>query len=204
MSAMSPQDLYTTATSGQPIMSDNLDQPQSSRWSNEQQNQGKGSCTFKTANGTTTYHLVVQTNAPPITCFARNSNFSNFAFQVKMLDTQGGYGNDSGITFCGNNTGSTFNLLSVSRAGYSSISYQAGQAKLLTSGTLPVPLGNTGNGDQLTVIALNGHYSLYLDGHFVAKQDETTACSGSIGIFLGGQQTINSDYAFSDARVWQL
>jgi serine/threonine protein kinase len=208
LSAMSTQDLYTFATSGQPIISDNLDRPQSSRWRNEQQNQGKGSCTFRTVNGTTAYHLAVQAGAPPVACFARNSNFSNFAFQVHMLDSQNNYGNDAGIAFCGNNTGSTFNLFSISYADYGFTRYQAGQANLLTSGILPFSIGVYGSGSQLMVIAHNGHYSLYVDGRFIARQDETTACSGSIGVFAGkgisiGQNTA-SDYIFSDARVWQL
>jgi serine/threonine protein kinase len=209
MSAMSTQDLYSFATSGQPIISDNLDRPQSSRWSTEQKNQGKGSCMFRTVGGTTVYHLAIQAGAPPITCFARNSNFSNFAFQVNMLDTQGSYDNEAGIAFCGNNTGSTFDLFSVFSVGYDFTRYEAGRANLLTSGTLPITMSNLGNSNQLTVIAHNGHYSLYVDGRFIAKQDETRVCSGSIGVFTGHQiipnsRSATSDYAFSDARVWQL
>jgi len=208
LSAMSPQDLYTFATSGQPVIDDHLDQPQNSQWRDEQKNQGKSSCTFRTVSGTTAYHLTVQHGAPPAVCFARNGNFSNFAFQISVRESLNDYQNDSqsavGIAFCANNTGNTFKLFSAATfSGYSFIHYQAGNANLVTSGIPSVPILTPGSNDQLTVVAHNGHFAFYLNGHFIVSQNEA-ACSGSIGIFTGAPMNTSSEFVFSDARVWQL
>jgi hypothetical protein len=207
MSAMSTQELYTFVTGSQPLISDKLDRSQGSHWSGEQENQGKGSCAFQSEGGTIAYHIIVQVHAPAVACLARSSNFSNFAFQVTMLDILQNYADNGGIAFCGNQAGNTFNFFSVSDSGYSLVHYQAGRESLLKGGLLPISVNTDIDGQQLTMIAYNGHYFFYMDGYFIVKQDMARACAGAIGFFVEHADITKntvSNYAFSDARIWQL
>ncbi len=190
------QTVYTQATSGTPVLNDSLASNSASRWS-EYAN-GGGSCAFKGGK------LHASGNA---SCFARATNFSDFAYQVQMTFVRGdGIG---GIIFRFNNTSQNFYFFIVSPEGsYTFFSGHADQSgglilKAIQSASTPAIKTGLNQSNQLAVAARGSKMYLYINQQWVYLVTDSSSRSGMIGVVclkFGGA----SELAFSDAQVWKL
>src|SRR5438067_805413 len=84
--ALPPQQLYSRATSGTPVIDDPLSSANGSIWYHY--NTADNSCAFTGG----AYHIKVYSQGGNNTCFAINSEFKNLAFQVQMTIIKGDAG----------------------------------------------------------------------------------------------------------------
>jgi hypothetical protein len=84
LTATTPQDLYTLATSGNPVLNDPLTSPDTNNWDTLTYDL-VGSCGF--IGGT--YHAIMPQTGYVSLCLAQATNFHNFAFQIQMTFIKG-------------------------------------------------------------------------------------------------------------------
>ncbi len=190
---------YTQATSGSPTIDDPLAQQDSNAWEVDNKT-GGGGCAF--SNGS--YHASMPQAGFFAPCYAQNSNFNNFAFQVQMTILKGDRG---GLIFRSDGS-SKFYLFRVGQNGeYDLFLYtgsNANSTKNLLTGTATniIHTGlNTPN--KIAVIAKGSNISLYINQRYVASVNEATYSSGSIGVFAE-DNTHPTEVTFSNLQVWQL
>lgn len=191
-STTTPETLYTQITAQKPVLDDPLSKQDSADWL--ETIQSDGSCTF--AQGT--YQLIAKQGA--LFCLAVNTNFSDFAYQVKMTIEQG-YG--AGLIFRSDdlqNKGYIFIVdldTSYFLEGYANNSFTTlarGNSQYINTGT--------GQANIVAVIAFHNEIYLYVNGHFLMKVLNSTGTSGRLGVStLFSGATVAS---FSDAEVWKL
>jgi hypothetical protein len=197
LSPESPQDVYSTATSGKPSINDSLSNPAGSSWSATGA-AGNG-CTFSSG----AYHLSMSGTNFVMQCFSNTRSLSDFAFQVQMTIAQGSAG---GLTFRVDNTQSSFYNFTITPDGFYELDLVSGGRliKILNYG--PSLAINTGLNQHnlLTVIARGSTIYLYVNKQNLATVSDSTYRSGSIGLFALKGNTISGDVAFSNAQVWKL
>ena len=191
------QNVYNQATSGTAAFNDPLNGNNSNNWDVGSADLG-GSCRF-TAGA---YHVVEPSKSYYLACLAQSTNFSNFAFQVKMTIIQGGEG---GLVFRADGTNSRFYTFGISQDGLFNliVSKDNNPGKPLILG--PASVINTGlnQSNVLTVIARDSIIYLYINKQYVDTVRDTTYHSGQIGVYAA-YTTHSTDVAFADAQVWQL
>src|SRR5258708_24077106 len=79
--------IYTQATSGTPTINDPMAQQDTNQWELDNKT-GGGSCAF--SNGS--YHASMPQAGFFAPCYAQNSSFNNFSFQVQMTILKGDLG----------------------------------------------------------------------------------------------------------------
>jgi hypothetical protein len=158
----------------------------------------QGSCQF--ANNTLQASIQQAHTFTP--CFARATNFSNFAFQVQIRILKG---DEGGIVFRANSNQSTGYLILIGQDGNYTI-YAARDATHIgaLAGDRNAAI-NTGlnRANLITIIARNSTLSLYINKQFVTAINDTTFNSGEIGV-AGADLTNPTVAAFSNAQVWAL
>jgi hypothetical protein len=191
------QNIYTQATQSTPVLNDPLNGQSSNQW--DQNNSNNGTCSFSGGS----YHSLIPTAGFFQPCYAENTNFSNFAFQVDMLIKQG---DEGGIIFRADNVSDKFYLFRIDTNGnYSLYQYKDNQGahavRLMggTTGTITGP----GQSIQLTLVAQSSNLAFYLNQHYLDGVSDGSYISGKIGVF-GESATQATDVAFSNARVWAL
>jgi Flp pilus assembly protein TadG len=198
--AQAYQNLYTQATQGTPVLNDPLNSQTGSQWDEiNSSGSNSGSCSFSGGS----YHSSISTSSFFQPCYAENTNFSNFAFQITMLIQQG---DEGGIIFRADNVNDRFYLFQIDVNGrysiYKYVNNQGSDALRLTSGTTNL-MASAGQSIQITLVAQNSNLSIYLNQHFLASVSDGSYGSGKIGVF-GESVTQPTDAAFSNAKVWTL
>jgi len=193
--SMSPEGIYTQATSGRPLINDPLSSSNNSSWQN-----GFG-CTF-TAGA---YHVTVQQVAGINTCLARGT-FNNFAFQVQMTIINGPSG---GLIFRSSRALEHYYFFWLTTSGVydlALIEEGATQERDLTRNSSPAIKTGPNQPNLLTVIARSSNIYLYINKQFVASVNDGTYSSGAIALEATPTSLANSsaDVAFSNAQVWAL
>lgn len=192
------QNTYTQATQGAPTLNDPLNSQTSSQW-DDSSSSSSGSCSFSGGS----YHSAISTTGYFQPCYAENTNFSNFAFQIDMLIQQG---DEGGIIFRADSVNDKFYLFQIDVNGnYSLYQYtnnQGGNAHRLISGTTSL-MNGTGQTIQITLIAQNSNLSFYLNQHYLDSASDGSYTSGKLGVF-GESVTHPTDVAFTNAKVWTL
>jgi hypothetical protein len=189
--------LYTQATSGTPVLNDALNSQSGSQW--DESSATSGSCSF-TGGG-------YQSSMPNATyfqpCYAENTNFGNFAFQIDMAITQG---DDGGIIFRADNVNNKIYLFRINTAGnydlYLYVSNQASQAQRIMTGNASSMRGS-GQRNELTLLAQGGSLTFYLNQQYMNSANDATYASGKIGVFSESVSQATS-VMFSNAKVWTL
>ena len=85
------QNIYNQVTRGTPILNDPLNGNNINNWDLGKASLG-GSCEFRTE----AYHVIEPNKSYYLTCLAESTNFSNFAYQVRVTIIQG---DEGGVIF---------------------------------------------------------------------------------------------------------
>lgn len=191
------QAVYSQATSGTPALNSPLSYQDAANWEVYNTTDG-GGCGF---NGGA-LHSSVPSKGFYVACFARATNFSNFAFQVQMTILKG---DEGGILFRANPTNYQYYFLIISRSGaYSLYLSKDKQHNLSIAGDNSTAIKTTaGQANLVTVIAKGGTIYLYINKQFVGSVNDGSFNSGQIGV-LSSDNTNSTDVAFNNALVWRL
>ena len=191
------QNIYNQGTSGTPVFNDPLNGNNINGWDVARASLG-GSCGFRAG----TYHVIEPNKNYYLTCLAESTNFSNFAFRVKMTIIQG---DEGGLIFRADGAHSKFYSFGINRDGLFNliVSKDDNPGKSLLLG--PDSAINTGlnQPNVLTVIARDSTIYLYINKQYVDTIQDNTYRSGQIGVYAA-YSTHYTDVAFNDAQVWQL
>jgi hypothetical protein len=191
-------DLYVQSTNGTPVLNDQLRAQDSNNWdiNNSDPN---AVCEF--ANGTFHAKAAVGFFAP---CLAKTTNFNNLVFQVEMHIISGHSGgliirsdaNDAGYYFRISTDGTYLGR----RVSFNQNTTQ--EIPLFAGSSQAVHTGN-GQFNQVTAIAQGNEIYMYVNQQYVAKINDDTYKSGSIGVFADSDAS-GSEIVFRNAQVWKL
>lgn len=195
--------LYTEATSGTPAINDPLSKPDNFEWSNTSFMTGNkriGGCTFK--NGT---YYNDSEDEYFITCMAMSTNFNDLAYQVDVTLVQGqaagavirGDTSDAGYFFRIGTDGS-YVFQKMINAGDDEV-----QPVTLVSGSSPALKQGLNQTNQLTVIARDEKFYLYINQKFVDTARDSTFKAGQVGVFTDSRNGSTRAF-FRNARIWKL
>ncbi len=193
------QNIYTQATQGTPALNSSLAGQDNYNWDVNDTTDG-GGCGFNTG----TYHSTLFSKNFYFPCFARASNFSNFAFQAQLTINQG---DEGGLVFRSNSNSdlAQFYLFSINQSG----SYRLEVSKdrthntSLAEDTSSAIKTGTGQPNTLAVVAKGGTLYLYINKQYVGSASDNTYSSGMLGVFASDAST-TTDVSFSNAQVWTL
>ena len=194
------QNIYTQATSGTPIVSDPLSSPMlNPLWDITIGSTANGNCAFTQGS----YHSIIPTPNYFKPCYALNTNYADFAFQVDLTIMQGDYG---GVLLRANTAHNQFYLFRVGVDGsfdlYNYANDQGSQAARLLTGTSQVMKG-LNQSNEITVVAQKTTMYFYLNRAYLGSTNDNSYASGEIGVFAESFKN-PTDVAFSNAKVWKL
>jgi hypothetical protein len=193
------QAIFNQATSGTPALNDPLSQQDTNSWEVDDKT-GGGGCAFTGGS----YHASMPQAGFFASCYAQNSNFSNFAFQVQMTILKGDRG---GIIFRSDSAATKFYLLRFDQNGtYNFFVYSGNSgsnAKNLLEGSAPSFHTGAKQANQIAVVARGSNIYLYVNQQYLTSLSDSTYSSGSIAVFAE-DHTNSTEVAFSNAQVWNL
>ena len=192
---------WATITGGPPILNDSLQTNNTnSNWDASTGNSTNNNCTFTNQQ----YHATVQQTQFPIQpCFAQNTDFTNFAYEVAMTIITGDQG---GILFRGNETNGTFYYFYINVDGsygldiFNQDSYQT----TLKDGISTAILTGHQQTNVLTVEATGFTFKLFVNKAPLAIVTDTQSnfSHGAIGVVAQSKGN-PTDVAFTNAQAWQ-
>jgi len=193
------QNIYTQATQGTPALNSSLAGQDNYNWDVNDTTDG-GGCGFNAG----TYHSTLFSKNFYFPCFARASNFSNFAFQAQLTINQG---DEGGLVFRSNSNSdlAQFYLFSIKQSG----SYRLEVSKDRTHNTSLAEDTSSAiktgirQPNTLAVVAKAGTLYLYINKQYVGSASDNTYSSGMLGVFASDTST-TTDVSFSNAQVWTL
>jgi hypothetical protein len=193
------QAIYTQATGGSPALNDPLTQQDANNWEVDDKT-GGGGCAFTGGS----FHASMPQKGFFASCYAQNSNFSNFAFQVQMTILKGDRG---GIIFRSDSAATKFYLLRFGQDGTYNLFVYTGNsgsnAKNLLEGSAPTFHTGTNQANEIAVVASGSNMYVYVNQQYVASLADGTYSSGEIAVFAE-DHTNSTEVAFSNAQVWKL
>jgi len=191
------QQLYSEATSGQPVLNDPLvDNSRGYEWDDIPTVTDGGTCSFIDK----AYHATINQSNTFYRCTARNTVFGNFAYQVQMVIQEG---DEGGIILRFDRALVTFYSFHISTdAAYRlDIDNQQGFVRTLSEGTSPAIKIGHNQTNVITVIAQSSSIVLYVNEQYVTSVTDSTYSRGSIGVIA--QDDFNpTNVAFTNAKVW--
>jgi Domain of Unknown Function (DUF1080) len=195
--AVALQNLYTTATSGNPALNDPLTGNDANNW-DEDTAVGGGGCAFSGG----AYHATMPQKGFYFACFAQAATYTNFAYQVQVKIING---DDGGIVFRGDSASYKFYRFYINHNGSYCIdlAQDINHVKPLFCNPSSVINTNFNQSNLLTVIAQGSNIYLYVNKQYVASLNDKTYSSGKIGVFVG-DETNATDVAFNNAQLWIL
>jgi serine/threonine protein kinase len=183
----------TQQASGGPTLNDPLTGQDANQW-DVLTFAGGGGCSF--TNG------AYQASMPQIghfaSCMARATNFSNFAYQVQMTILSGTSTDGGGLIFR-SNANEQYRFRVGADGSYDLVD----PAQTLASGSSTAIKTGLNQTNVLKVVARGGNISLYVNGQFIVRVNDSSSSSGQIGVMAVGF-TDPTNVAFSNAEVWQL
>ncbi len=198
--ALSPQQLYSEAISGTPVLNDSLSSANTSG-NDWPENSGQvGSCTY--AGGA--YHIKVLQASFFAPCMSTSHSLSNFAFQVQLAINGDGGGlifRDS-ISASNDIQGYFFAISSVGQFALI-IRQGATQSQTLQQGFSPAVNTGPNQPNLLTVIARSNTLYLYINRQFIVSAKDEHYRFGGIAVYAFNTGHF-TDVAFSNAQVWNL
>ncbi len=192
-----------------PVLDDHLSDSNSPKqWQIGQQ--GSATCSFSQG----TYQIVAPAGSTGGECNtqAENTSFTNFVYQIKMMILQGvGKDAGAGIAFCSSNAlNGSFYGVSFNETGYWSFGVLTNgnspnsNVRTIISGTSQYFHTAVGQANYLTVKVKDHKFEAQINGYpLFSNITDTTLNGGFIGVEIG-PGSLNSDVAFSDAKVWQV
>jgi tetratricopeptide (TPR) repeat protein len=198
------QAIYNQAIQTPPVLNDALSNNSGSNgWEEIQYPDigGVSGCSFSSG---TAYHATAARTSYSQLCFAQNTNFYNFAYQVGMTTT----GDVGGIIFRANEQNASYYLFGIGTDGSYFLSLSSGTTRSqdLVSGTSStIHRGSQSN--TLAVITSKDSIYLYINGQYINQASDNTFDNsllphGQIGVFAENHTSLQTDVAFSQAKVW--
>ncbi len=185
---------YELITSMQPAINDQMHSAAPHNWDT-----GTG-CAFK--NGS--YSITIAQKASFIPCTAKNIQFSNFAYQIRMKIVRGDAG---GITFRANATNSKSYIFNIGQDGSYSIYYYPGDAtkttKTISNGFSNLIATRQGQENLLAVIARKNILDLYINKKYLTSFQDSNLTTGQIGI-VANDNLNNTEVVCMQVQVWDL
>jgi hypothetical protein len=196
--AQTDQNIYTQATRNTPTFIDSMSDQTDRQW-DELTSSANGTCGFQDGS----YHAKMPTVGYFQPCFAQNTNFGDFAFQVNMTLIQGNLG---GIIFRADNVNDKYYLFRISPKGmydlFLYVGNDASQAKVLLQGNTSL-MNAAGQANTITLIARGNNFYFYINQKYLDSAHDATYNSGQIGVISDSSEQI-TEAAFSNVKVWML
>jgi eukaryotic-like serine/threonine-protein kinase len=187
--------LYTTAIAGTSAIDDSLkDNSNNYDWDTTYI-PDYGGCTFSGG----AYHSIVQKGSFSA-CFAKATNFSNFAYEIQMTIVKGDRG---GIIFRANKDNGAFYYFHISVNGSYALDIYNNNffMQTIATGTNSIIKTGLNQANLITVVAIDNSLNLYVNMRKVASVSDTTYSSGQIGV-VAENTGDPTDVAFSATKVW--
>ncbi len=196
--ATTMQALLTQDTSGTPTLNDPLsDNSMGNGWDEVSSNNQGTSCGFPTGS----YEVQEGLQGFLKPCFATNSNFTNFVYQMSLTIITGSEG---GIVFCANASKDQYYLFRIDINGnYALELYNGTQYALLAQGKNSAISTGVGSSNTLTVIVNKGTLALFVNSMYVDGANNTTLSKGEIGV-VALDRNLPTTVDFSNAQVWSV
>lgn len=193
-------DLYQKATKGTPKFSDPLSSNSATSLWTEGSSANNAGCVFD--NGA--YHARETQPGYLQPCIARATQFNNFAYQVNMTIAQGNE-DQAGLLFHVDSSNQAYYFFRVGTDGSYALDVYASnnQVSTLIQGLNSAIATSQSQSNQLTVIAQNNTYYLYVNAQPIASLSDSTLSAGKIGVAVVDVDT-PIDVIFSNAQVWPL
>lgn len=189
------QNIYSTATQGNPAINDSLVGNSNSNWDVDSA-VGGGGCGFSSG----AYHASLDAKGFYFPCVAENTNVSNFAFQVNMTIVKGDAG---GLLFRANRNSYQFYALQVNSDGSYNLFVSKDQShnSNLLFGTSTAY--KKGQANLIAVVARGSNMYIYINKQYTGSVNDGTYASGQIGVLVD-DHTNPTDVAYTNAQVWTL
>jgi eukaryotic-like serine/threonine-protein kinase len=150
------------------------------------------------------YHVVMTQAGAFHYCIAGNTEFSNFAYEVRMTIVKG---DEGGIIFRADGLNSKFYYFRIGRDGsydlYLYVDTVGAHAKRLTGGITPTIHIGLNHPNLLAVVARNNTLDLYVNNQNITHVSNNAYNSGQIGV-AASFDTDLTEVAFSNLKVWKL
>jgi Domain of Unknown Function (DUF1080) len=163
--------------------------------------QGNNACQFagrayQSANNNASTNLYSGT-----VCFAEQTDFSNFTFQVQITLVQGLCG---GIVFRGDSNANNFDrFMMCSNAWYDFRQCSRGYCDVVfANGLSPVVNTSLGATNTLAVVANGAAITIYVNGKQVVSATDSGFSQGQIGLVTSGYNSTLTVATFRNAMVW--
>ncbi len=138
-------------------------------------------------------------------CIANATKYKNIAFQAQLTIIKG---DTYGLIMRADSKGQKLYLFGITTTGMYTLAVTDGQngtlQHVLAAGTSAAIKQGLNQSNQLTIIARDNTLYLYINQKFITKVDDTTAASGSIGVFDGNSLVDVSEARFTDVKVWSV
>lgn len=192
------EDVLTKATSGTPALDDPLsDNSLNNVWDVGGTDNNNTGCKFADSG----YEVQEARQGFLQPCFASNTNFSNFVYQVSMTISSG---NQGGLIFRGNRDRGQYYVFRIdTNGGYALELYNGGKYLLLVQGANAAITTGTGVANDLTVLANKQVLSFFVNSTYLGSITDKTLSGGQVGV-VALNQNLPTTVDFSDAKVWKL
>lgn len=192
--ALTPDQLYTRATSGTPLIDDPLNDPATSNWFHI--TEAGSSCDY--VDGV--YHIRPSLSDHSVICPMRDGWFTNYAFQVQLMFIAPGEG---GLMF--NNDGKAAYFFGIDPGGGYGLDVvkAAATTNLLTGNNAAINTG-VNQTNLLTIVAFDGQIYLYANRQLLGHKADSTSINGQIGLFAQNAPDHVADIIFNNVKVWSL
>jgi serine/threonine protein kinase len=158
-----------------------------------------GTCQFSRG----AYHVIMTQAGEFHSCIAGATEFSNFAYEVRMTILQGDGG---GVIFRANGTEGRYYYFRVGRDGSYGLYLYTGAAgshvQVLTSGRAPAIYTGLNVTNVLGVVARGNTIDIYVNHQRIDGVTNGTYDSGQVGVAAAAYNTGISEVVFSNVQVW--
>jgi hypothetical protein len=189
--ALTPEQLYSWATSGPPLIDDPLNKPEGTVWFHTQTK--TRSCDF--AGGA--YHIR-HLKAGDFGCSAPSSYLHDLAFQVQITFIKGTVG---GIIF--RNSSQRAYFFYITPTGYYGLAALGKDGQILIQANNPSLVKGYNQTNQITAIARGDQIYLYINNKLVGQTTNSLSSEGQLGL-RAEDENDSFDVAFSNVKVWRL
>jgi tetratricopeptide (TPR) repeat protein len=184
--------LYPPYT-GTLALNDSLNDNSSNNWF--EGGSSNGACVFTGG----AYHVFAIQLETTISCPARATNFSNFAYQIQMTIIKG----DFGGSIFRLNTNDNFYLFGISTKGSYNLSIHSKNSGFQTLSSGQSSAINTGlsQPNLIAIVASGSELDLYVNQQLISTVIDGTYNRGQIGVSASASQD-QTEVMFSNAQVW--
>ena len=178
------------------------DNSKGNNWDVNTSSDGKETCQFTAG----TYYVAALDPRYANHCYARNTTFSNFTYQVQMVIIKGDLG---GILFRlgqANNQDIGYRAYISTQGAYALESFDGQSYKIVGSGTNTAIKTGLNQSNLIAIVARGNTLELYVNEQFVMRVVNNTSSQGQIGVaaITYTNQGHPTEVVFSNAKVWKL